>query len=240
MIRVFVLENEEESQKALTKVIQNTSDELTVYAAADLDEARLLLYDTISFDLFFLDIHLNDDCAEDRSGLQFAEEVRSMPQYVFTPIVMVTSIAGMEIDAYRRLHCYQYVIKPYEAEEVKHIVQKVMLKVTADTKPSLIVKKNGINYKIFCSDIRFIKAIPRGVCIYLKQERMEIPYLTIRQLLEKLPEHTFFQCHRMYVVNREYVRYFDLVNQFIQVEGYNEKIEIGVTFKPLVRRMAHD
>jgi two-component system LytT family response regulator len=102
-----------------------------------------------------------------------------------------------------------------------------------------MVKKNGVNYKIFCDEIMFCRAIPRGVCLFLKNEQIEVPYLSIHKLLEKLPKEAFFQCHRTFVVNRNAVKYYDLVNQVIQVEGSSEWIDIGVTFKPEVRRVLH-
>lgn len=239
MARIFVLEDEEQSRSALVKMLREISEEITVDAAADLATARRLLDGTVSFDLFLIDIHLDPISEQDTSGIQLAEEIRAIRQYEFTPLVMVTSIAGLEMEAYRRLHCYQYVVKPYEQREIEEIVQKVLFHIRAEERPSIVVKKNGINYKISCDEICFCKAIPRGVCLYLKEERMEVPYLSIRQLLEKLPKNTFFQCHRMFVVNRDAVKYYDLVNQIIQVEGYTDMIDIGVTFKAEIRRLMH-
>ncbi|MCI7180016.1 MAG: hypothetical protein SOY12_08655 [Schaedlerella sp.] len=71
MIRVFVLEDEEQSRKALIKMIQNISAELTVDAAADLASARGLLRSTVSFDLFLLDINLNPFDCEDIDGINY-------------------------------------------------------------------------------------------------------------------------------------------------------------------------
>ncbi len=243
-MRVLVLEDEEASRKALVKMIQGISGEITADAAADLASARELLYSAAVYDLFLLDVNLdsagvNPDSGreDDLSGIRFAEEVRAIRRYEFTALVMVTSVAGMEMDAYRRLHCYQYIVKPYEQREIQELVRKILFYVQPEEKPSVVVKKDGINYKIPCEEIVFCKSIPRGVCLCLKKEQMNVPYLTIRQLLEKLPGNQFFQCHRMYIVNKDAVRYFDLVNQMIGVEGYEEQIDIGVTFKPEIRRM---
>lgn len=239
MARILILEDEEQSREALTSMLQNMSSEVTVDAAADLATARLLLDSTVSFDLFLLDINLCPQDTEDKSGLLFAEEIRAIRQYEFTPLVMITSIAGLEIDAYRKLHCYQYIVKPYVQEEIQELVDKVLFHIQAEQQPSIIVKKEGINYKISCDEIVYCKAISRGVCICMKKEQMEVPYLSIRQLLEKLPKNLFFQCHRMFVVNKNAVRYYDLVNQVIQVEGYDTTIDIGVTYKAEVRRITH-
>lgn len=239
MARILILEDDTHSRTALEKMLKNISAEITVNAAADLAEARLLLDSTVSFDLFFLDINLKPGESEDVSGMQFAEEIRSYQKYEFTPLVMITSVAGLEMEAYRRMHCYQYVVKPYVQSEVEEIVRKVLFHLHTEKRSSIMVKRNGINYKIFCDEIMFCKAIPRGVCICLKNEQMEVPYLSIHKLLEKLPKDMFFQCHRTFVVNRNAVRYYDLVNQVIQVEGSSEWIDIGVTFKPEVRRILH-
>ena len=240
MARILVLEDDEQSRKALVKMLRNISEEITVDAAADPAEAGMLLDSTVSFDLFLLDINLKPDDREDISGIRFAEKVRSHRRYEFTPLVMVTSIAGLEMDAYRKLHCYQYVVKPYEQREIKEIVQKVLFHIHAGEKPSIIVKRDGINYKIVCEDIMFCKAIPRGICLYLRDEQVKVPYLSIRQFLEKVPRNLFVQCHRMFVVNRNAVRYYDMVNQIIQVQGYEDRIDIGVTFKQEVRRSMNE
>ena len=207
MTRILVLEDDDRSRESLCRMLEKISDQITVDAAADLAGARLLLRSAVSFDLFLLDIHL-----------------------------MVTSIAGLEIEAYRRLHCYQYIVKPYIRAEIEEIVNKVLFHIRTGNTPSILVKKDGINYKISCSEIVYCKAIPRGVCLCLKEEQLNVPYLSIRQLLEQLPKEQFFQCHRMYVVNQDAVMYYDLVNQVIQVEGYEERIDIGVTYKADVKK----
>ncbi len=240
MARILVLEDDEQSRNALEKMLCNISAEVTVDTAANLETARLLLDSTVSFHLFLLDVNLNKQDSEDSGGLVFAEEIRKIRQYEFTPIVMITSIAGLEIEAYRRIQCYQYILKPFDEVAVKSVVDKVLFHVEQKEKQFIILKKGGINYKIPCDDIVYCKAIPRGVALYMKEEIMDIPYISIRQLLERLPKHEFFQCHRMFVVNMLYVKYYDLVNQMIQVDGYKEKIDIGVTYKAEVRRRLNE
>lgn len=240
MAGILILEDDKQSRDALVSMLCNIAENVTVQAAADLKEARNMLRGNHFFDLFLLDVNLDSKDTDDNSGLVFAEEVRKFTKYELTPIIMLTSVASLEIEAYRKIHCYQYIIKPYEAEEVQKIVERVLSHARPAEKPFIIVKKNGINYKVICEDIVFCKAIPRGVCLYLKEEQMDIPYLSIRQLLDKLPDQDFIQCHRMFVVNKEYVKYYDLVNQVVQVEGYREGIDIGVTYKADVRRLLHE
>lgn len=240
MARILVLEDDEQSRKALSAMLMGMPGNVTADTAADLQGARKLLYGTNSYDLFLLDVNLDSSNSGDSSGLTFANEVRQIVKYELVPIVMLTSVASLEIEAYRKVHCYQYILKPYQEEEVQKVVQRVLSHIRPTEKPFVIVKKAGINYKILCEDIVYCKAIPRGICIYMKEEQMEVPYLSIRQLLDKLPEKDFIQCHRMFVVNKEFVKYYDLVNQMIQVERYPEQIDIGVTYKADVRRLLNE
>lgn len=237
MLKILVLEDDEESRKALLSLIGNIDKSLAADGASDLEGARSLLHGNTSYDLFLLDVNLDRSSSEDASGLIFAEEVRKIMKYELTPIVMLTSVAALEIEAYRKIHCYQYIIKPYDEEEVVQLVMKVHSHARPTHKPFVVVKKDGINYKILCEDIVYCKAIPRGICICLKKETLDVPYLSIRQLLEKLPKQDFFQSHRMFVVNRAYVKYYDFVNQVLQVEGYQEPIDIGVTYKAEIKRL---
>ena len=240
MAGILVLEDDNVSRIALVSMLGKLGEEVRVDAASDLKEAEELLDSGKNYDLFLLDVNLSREDREDASGITFAEKVRAVMKYELTPIVMLTSVSALEMEAYRKIHCYQYILKPYEETEVCRVVRKVLAHTRSYEKPFIIVKKNGINYKILCEDIVFCKAIPRGVCIYLKTEQMEIPYLSIRQLLDKLPKNGFIQCHRMFVVNQDFVKYYDLVNQRIQMEGYPDRIDIGVTYKAEVRRLLNE
>jgi len=240
MARILLLEDNEQSRTALIKILEELSKDITVDAAATLAEARELLDSTVSFDLFLLDVNLDPDNEKDASGLTFAEEVRNIRNYEVTPMIMITSIASLEISAYRKVHCYQYIIKPFKKSEVTTAVGKILDHLQTDERAAIVIKKDSINYRLYCDEIVYIQAIPRGVCLYLKTEKLAVLYLTIRQLMEKLPAGVFFQCHRMFVVNQNYIKYYDLVNQVIQMEGYPEGIDIGGTYKAECRRRMNE
>lgn len=69
----------------------------------------------------------------------------------------------------------------------------------------------------------------------LLKEEMKIPYLSIKQLLERLPDDKFLQIHRMCVVNQDYIDYVDTVNGFICMKN-GEQVEIGITYKSDIKK----
>lgn len=239
MTRILILEDSRDSLDAITAMVQRVSSGVSVIPANSLEEARAALDKAQQpFQAFLLDINLKSEDKDDISGMVFAREVRAKKEYAFTPIVMITSIANMELSAYRELHCYQYLIKPYREEDIEQLVGKLLfLSQQGETRESFVmVKKDGINYKLFCKDIISVKAVPRGVCFVLAKEEMKVPYLSIRQLMEKLPKERFLQVHRMYVVNLDYVDYIDTVNGLINMKN-GGTAEVGVTYKNSLIRM---
>ena len=102
-----------------------------------------------------------------------------------------------------------------------------------DTFPCFL-KKGGINYQLKCEDIRYLEAIPRGTRLHLVTENWDVPYVTLRQMLLKMPKGMFAQCHRMYAVNKNEVEYYDTVNRIIRIKNCPDTVEIGVTYKSVI------
>lgn len=237
MTHVMILEDDRASMEALSKILMEYPGDICVHTASSYDEAKALLDTDIRYGLFLLDVNLGGENREDIGGILFAREVREQFCYTFTPVVMITAVGEMEMQAYRELHCYQYMMKPFLPEQVRELVRKVLAKEKQEEEPYIVVKREGVNYQVRCADIRYIEAIHRGVCLHLKEENWNIPYMTLKQIMLKIPEGMFFKCHRMFVVNRYEVEYYDTVNRIVKIKDCKDVVEIGVTYKAEVGRL---
>lgn len=240
MTSVLILEDCKQSAEALGAIIKESKLDLHALFATNYQEAMELLKREDKFSLFFLDINLDSFEKENKQGLLFAKKIREIPNYAFTPIVFITSTAELELVSYRETQCYSYLVKPYDKKQVLGLLSKLVIKETTTKKEQLTVKKDGVNYRIYIDDIICIEAIPRGVSLYLKEEILDVKYLSIKQLLEKLPKDHFLQCHRMFVVNTAYIEYVDTVNQFVKLKDIRKTIEIGITYKSNLRRWMNE
>ena len=117
MTHVMILEDDRASMEALTKILMEYSGDICVHTASSYDEAKALLNADIRYGLFLLDVNLGGENREDIGGILFAREVREQFRYTFTPVVMITAVGEMEMQAYRELHCYQYIMKPFRPEQ---------------------------------------------------------------------------------------------------------------------------
>ena len=239
MIHVMILEDDKVSAQALEAIIKEHSGRFCVHTASTKEEAEKLLDTEAPYEVFFLDVNLSGTEREDIGGIQFARKIREQFRYSFTPIVMVTSIGAMEMQAYRELHCYQYLMKPYDQKQVEEVLDKVLEKESSKPPETVLIKKDGINYQVRCDDILYISAIRRGICMHMKDQILEVPYVSLKQIAGKLPQETFWQCHRMFLINAEEVEYYDLVNRVVKLKGSEDLIEIGVTYKTEIGRRIH-
>lgn len=239
MIHVMILEDDKTSMEALQRILTEYSEDFRIHTASSYQEAKELLDDNVRYGLFLLDVNLNGDDKEDIGGIVFAKEIRDRYYYTFTPIVMITAIGAMEMRAYREIHCYQYIMKPFERQQVEEVLKKVLEKENSEEPAVVNVKKDGINYQINVDDIQYIEAVPRGCALHMKQETWKVPYVTLTQMLKKLPEGRFVQCHRMFAINIKEVEYYDKVNRIIKIRNCEDMIEIGVTYKAEVGRLIH-
>lgn len=236
MINILVLEDQKDSREALCKMIAsyNRENEVEIDSAATYEEAEKLLNNKKTYNGFFIDINLDIENENDQSGIEFARLLRKNRKYEFTPVIMVTSIASLEMTSFREIHCYQYIVKPYDRKTVEDVIQKIVMHDKIAEEKYIIVKKNGINYKIKCDAIQYVQAITRGVQIKLTKETVKVPYLTIKEFMKKVDPEDFIQCHRMYVVNRKHIVSIDVVNRMIELEDKN-MVEIGVTYKDKIK-----
>jgi len=240
MTHILILEDNKDSMDALVNILTEYMNDICIHTAFSYQEAKRLLNIDIQYGLFFLDVNLSGEDKEDIGGILFAREIRERFQYNFTPIVMVTAIGAMEMQAYRELHCYQYIMKPFLPKQVQEVVEKVLEKAKREEPASVIVKKGGVNYQIQCADILYIEAVPRGIRLHMKTADWDVPYITLKQILSKLPKEMFLQCHRMFAVNRHEVEYYDTVNRIIKLKGCADFVDIGVTYKQEIGRMVHN
>lgn len=238
MLQIMILEDSKEAMDALNAIICPCDESIRIFTASNRKQAEELL-EKQSFGLFFLDVNLNAGNQLDAEGIEFAKFLRKISVYEFTPIVFITSMMEMELISYRETQCYRYITKPFDRNEIINIVMKVLSNQRKNEQPQVTIKKDGINYCIPVDEIVYIEAMPRGIILHMTNESLSVKYLSIKQIMEKLPSEYFIQCHRMFAINTHYVEYMDHVNRLIKMKGYDQMVEIGVTYKSEIRRIVH-
>ena len=125
MKEVLILEDKSETRKVLAGLVKEVHSDAVIYEAADEKTA----YDIAmkrTIDLFLVDIILHPQQHDDVSGGEFAQNIRKVDKYLFTPILIITSMYDPKMCMYSSVHCYQFIEKPFDFEKVKQTIQEAI------------------------------------------------------------------------------------------------------------------
>lgn len=233
---VLITEDQSKQRQILGAIISSLGDEIEVKYAKNSASAYKILMET-TVDVFLIDIILDTDAQGDTSGIRLAKEIRTIPKYQFTPIIFVTSLEDPEIYAYRELHCYGYIEKPFDKNNVRLLVKDALnFKTQSEEDSILYFRKSGIIHPIYCKDIEYMETLQHMMCIYRTNgDSLEIPYKTCVQVLEEADDPMLLQCSRSTIINKRYVSHVDTVNRFITMRS-GVQVNIGVTYVKKIKK----
>jgi len=120
MIKLLLVEADLNLRCELTKIIGGINNNTTIFETANIKEA-MIYSSEYDIDIFVLDINL-----EDGIGIEFALFLRTLNKYKMTPIVFIASMPDKEIMSFKEIHCYDYIIKPYDINRIKKTFQVLL------------------------------------------------------------------------------------------------------------------
>jgi two-component system, LytTR family, response regulator LytT len=210
-LKILVVEDEliiaEDVKNHLVKMGYTVTGIATSY-----DEALNLL-DTGLPDLVMLDIKIKGT----KTGIDVGKYVRE--HYAGIPVIYLTSFSDKKtIEQVKEIHPDAYLLKPFRPEHLFTSIEIAIAKMSLSdkspeekekcprqVKDSLFLKKDNLFYKVKIKDILFFKAEGNYLVIYVTDNNKYIIRLPVKEFVELLTDYTFFQVHKSYVINFEYV-----------------------------------
>ena len=158
-----------------------------------------LLHDSSDKDIVFLDIEMPG-----LNGILIGQELKQRNKN--TIIFIITSFTEYLDDA-MRFHVFRYLSKPLDKQRLfQNMNDALELYNSTNTKIPLETK-DGV-YTVSASDIIFIEGRKRTIHVYTTQrEYIVIPKMSY--CVTTLDSPCFFQSHRSFIVNMQYVTNFD-------------------------------
>lgn len=236
MKKILILEDNPTTLMNLTRIVQNIDIVNVVYPFHNLKDAYQCAMDR-AIDLFIVDIILDRKKPGDSSGLQFVENIRKINHYAFVPIIFVTSLEDAKLYTYENLHCYSFIEKPFDVGRLRQLVEQCLhFEESVSTSKTLYFRKDGIILAVEREDIVYAESINHIMHIHTKQgDVLEIPYFTLKKLMDDLDCANFIQCSRSTIVNKKFIHNIDIPNGIIQLKDGAGRVEIGITFKATMK-----
>ena len=177
--------------------------------------------------LLLLDIHMPDI-----SGFQLYNSLPVKPMVIFTTAYKEYAVEGFELDA------IDYLLKPFNFVRFQKAVSKATnrgkLKDKEDS-PSqhLYIHSDYKMVKVAFAEIIYIEALDD----YVKINTASQSYLTLlsmKKILDKLPEKNFIRIHRSYIVAAEKISFL----QYRKVGLINNiELPVGDTYRTAIANL---
>ena len=184
-------------------------------------------------DLFVLDIQLLD-----YKGTSLAKQLRTLPQYKFTPIIFASALAGEELTMYRDVKCHSFLIKPYTKKEfMQAFYDALEMSKQMNPMPKMLrIEQKSFIFEYEISKIVYMESFGKKVVIYTQKNAQSLHQDTVSgysltRLLEMLSANNFIQCHKSYLVNRSCIRKIDKQEMTISLMRDDMKIPIGEKYR---------
>jgi two-component system LytT family response regulator len=149
-----------------------------------------------AIDLLFIDINMPD-----LSGLDLISQLETRPMIIFTTAHKKFAHEGFELEA------LDYLLKPITTERFERAVNKALEQYEfrrsrkIESAESLIVRSEYKMIKILLSDIEFIESMEDYIKIHLLSSKHPVlTLMSLKGILENLPENRFSRIHRSYIV----------------------------------------
>lgn len=231
MIKIMIVEDEINIALGIKKLIESMDDNLSITITGFSSEALKLLK-IESFDLFLIDIELLD-----YSGIELAREIRDVTKYKMTPIVFITAIPTKELTAFKEIHCYDYIIKPFTKKEITDVIGD-LLNFGIKKEEYITFQLKDFIYRLKEEDIIYLEAINRKIKVVTVNEEIQLSNYTLQNILTELNDN-FIRCHKGYIINTKYIHNIDNTNKLIKLKYTDVLIPIGRKYREDLRSITN-
>lgn len=205
--KVLIVDDEDSGRQAvkilLEKTFWNYID--SIVFASDLEAAREKILSSY-FDLVFLDINLKG-----LSAFDLLNHVHKSSKIIF-----VSAYSEYLLQALRN-KAFDYLIKPIKEVDLINCLNRFVGEKESEKRSWTIqVKSRGMNRILNINEIYYIKGDGPYSTIYLSNDHIKTAK-TIKSLFPKLA-FCFIRVHKSYLVNRNFIKSFNIEKVILQNE----------------------
>jgi two-component system, LytTR family, response regulator len=174
-------------------------------------------------DLIILDIQMPDI-----SGIRFLQSLKQRPMVIFSTAYAEFAVKGFELEA------VDYLVKPIKFDRFVHALEKAHKLLTMRTQTIespedgfLFVKSGYGIVRVNFNEILYIEGLDDYIKIHFRDKKKSVlSLMSLKSMLEKLPEDRFMRVHRSYIISLKDIR--SVRNKSIYLDAM--KIPVGDTY----------
>ena len=215
MIKVLIVENEVESSRALTSLLETHFTNIKLIGVCPDVASAVKRVRLLTPEIIFLDIELNGE-----SGFDLLEKIES-PTF---EVIFTTAFSDYALRAIKHA-CLDYLMKPVGVEELKSAIDKFHQKEKLNSykeqvkillenikrpvhEAKICIPVSGGYVFVNKSDIVMCKAEANYSMLHSVGGEKIICSKNLGALEDMLGDDTLFRCHKSYLINIDYVKKF--------------------------------
>lgn len=223
MIKAIAIDDEPLALKVVSHFCGQVDYVELVKSFTKTDEALTFL-EKNQIDLLFLDIQMPG-----KNGLDFYKLLNPDMMVIFTTAYSEYAVEGFNVNA------VDYLLKPFSFERFLVATDKALKEQRARkegkvTENYLLLRADYKLHRISFEDILLIEGLDDYIRVHIKGKTAITARLSMKGILEKLPQPEFLRVHRSYIIPLQKVK--SLYNKTIQIEDF--VIPVGDTYKDIV------
>lgn len=215
-----------DDQQIAIKVIENYCSQLdfiSVEKTFDDPQKGLKHLNKFPADLLFLDIDMPG-----LNGLELYKKLRQETMVIFTTSLIEHAIEGFNLNA------VDYLAKPFTFERFQQAANKArdyfnfqnQSEGKADNR-YLFIRADYSLVKITIADIVYIEGLDDYLKIYVPGQKTVVARMTMKAIMEKLPEKQFARIHRSFIIALDKIE--KVRNKIVTIQG--KEFPIGATYE---------
>ena len=149
------------------------------------------------------------------------------------PVIFTTAYTQYAVDGFN-VSALDYLLKPIDYERFEEAVNKAVLilvdKKLSEDQEFLTIRADYKLNKIAYDDIMYLEGLDDYVKIHLKEGKKITARISMKSILEKLPDHLFLRVHRSFIVPIKNIK--SIQNKVLYLDDL--EIPIGDTYRASV------
>jgi Response regulator of the LytR/AlgR family len=237
---IILVEDDSMQREILKTIILSTYDSIRIYEA-DSERAALDIIKNNDINMFVIDISLKES-----SGLDLAMNIRSIPKYEFSQLIFLTTHVDYMLQAFKQIHCYDYILKPYNKKDVQAMFNKLIYNeinnldnvkndLNEDTDKEFVIKiRNSIFVMVKINDILFIEVNGRDCEVNTVSGIYTYSNISLKKILKLINCEHIVQSHKAFAINKNYIfkiEKLDIRLSNIHFKNYSRTALIGIKFR---------
>ncbi len=233
MINILIAEKHNTIQSKVEQVLSSTYEDIKIHVVHSKEKA-LLVSKEYSIDIFFIDMNFCNN-----KGYDFAVQLRKTSKYALSWIIFISEELDYIVQAFKKIHCFDYIIKPFTEDHVKELEEKLIKSILKSNTQKNLHRKNiifdieGKLIKVYVDEIYFIEINQKLCTVYTKKSIYKSKKLTLRKVLDMINDSYFRQSHKSFAVNIRYIKNIEKISNKqwdISFDNYDRCALLGPKF----------